>query len=158
PTGFPVGYSVYDCLSNKWVSPSAASSLTVTLTNHQSGLFRLSPGSMITTNYLQPLSYVATLQALVISNGVQRVVNLPWDPDATNFIARAHVANDPVQCYAVQYLFSQLKGIGIWTNRLDVLYPMIPAQPYLNAFSTNYTIVPVGAVTTNALGIAGDGT
>lgn len=151
------GYSIYDCLSNTWLSTVAGSNLTVTLTNHQSALFRLYPGTSITTNYLQPFTYAPTLPAIVLSNGVQSIVNVPWDPDATNFIARAQVAGDPVQCYAVQFLFTQLKSIGIWTNRLDVLFPMIPAQPYLNAFSTNYTIVPVGNVTTNSLGIAGDG-
>lgn len=155
--GVQAGYSVYDCLGNTWVSTTPISSLTVTLGGFQPALFRLYPGAAITTNYLQPLSYGATLPALVISNGVQSFVNVPWDPDATNFIARAQVAADPVECFAIQFLFTQLKSYGFWTNRFDVLYPMIPAQPYLNAFSTNFTIVPVGAVTTNSLGIAGDG-
>lgn len=157
PQNLAAGYSVYDCFSNVWISPTAVKNLTLTLTNHQSGLYRLVPGAAIVTNYLQPFSYGPTLPAMVVSNGVQSFVNLPWDPDATNFIARAQVANDTVQCFAVQYLFTQLKSLGFWTNRFDVLYPMIPAAPYLNAFSTNFTIVPVGAVTTNSLGIAGDG-
>ena len=157
PSTYPAGYSVYNCVSNTWLSTEAASSVTVTLTNHQSALLRLYPGTAVTTNYLEPFVYAPTLTAIVISNGVQRVINVPWDPDATNFIDRAQVANDPIQCYAVQVLFTKLKSIGIWTNRLDVLYPMIPAQPYLNAFSTNFTIAPVGSVITNSFGIAGNG-
>jgi hypothetical protein len=151
------GYSVYDCLSNYWVSSAGIPSLTVTLTNHQPALFRLYPGTVITTNYIQPFAYAPTLPAIVISNGIQRVVNVSWDPDATSFIARAQIASDPIQCYAIQFLFTKLKDLGVWTNRLDVLYPMIPGEPYLNAFSTRYTLQPVGPVTTNALGIAGDG-
>jgi hypothetical protein len=157
PSSYLGGYSVYDCISNTWLSSTARSNITVTLTNHQSTLLRLYPGTSITTNYLQPSLYTATLSAIVISNGVQRVLNVPWDPDATNFIARAQIANDPLQCYAIQVLFTKLKSNGMWTNRLDVLYPMIPAQPYLNAFSTNFTLMPVGSVTTNSMGIAGDG-
>lgn len=157
PTSFPAGYSVYDCISNTWVSASAVNNFTVTLAAAQPALFRLFPGTIITTNYLQPLSYTATLPAIVISNGVQRVINVPWDPDATNFIARAQVEGDPVQCYAIQVIFTKLKSAGFWTNRFDVLYPMIPAEPYLNVFSSNFTIVPVGTVITNAMGIAGDG-
>lgn len=157
PSSFPVGYSIYDCISNTWVSTVPNGNITVTLTNHQPALLRLYPGTAITTNYLQPFIYAPTLSAIVTSNGIQRVVNVPWDPDATNFIARTQIANDPIQCYAVQVLFTGLKSIGVWTNRLDVLYPMLPAQPYLNAFSTNFSIVPVGAVTTNSQGIAGDG-
>jgi Alpha galactosidase A len=152
-----IGYSIYDCVSNTWVSVAGVTSLTVTLTNYQPALFRLFPGAAVTTNYIQPFSYNATLTALVISNGTQRILNLPWDPDAAKFIARAQLASDPVQCYAIQFLFAKLKSIGLWTNRFDVLYPIIPAQPYLNAFSTNFTLVPVGPVTTNALGIAGNG-
>lgn len=157
PGDLAAGYSIYDCISNYWVSPIATKYLTVTLTNHQAGLFRLIPGAAVVTNYLQPFSYGPTLPALIVSNGVQTFANLPWDPDATNFIARAQVTNDMAQCFAVQYLFTKLKSVGFWTNRFDVLYPMIPAAPYLNALSTNFTIVPVGAVTTNSLGIAGDG-
>jgi hypothetical protein len=151
------GYSIYDCISNTWVSTMPTRNLVTTLTNNQSGLFRLFPGAAITTNYLQPLVYGPTLPAMVISNGVQNFVNVAWDPDATNFIARAQTANDPVQCFAIQYLFTKLKTFGFWTNRFDVLYPMIPAAPYLNAFSTHFTIAPVGAVMTNSSGIAGDG-
>jgi hypothetical protein len=158
PGAYPAGYSVYDCISNLWLSPGPSSSVTMILTNHQSALLRLYPGAAVTTNYLQPFIYAPTLSAIVNSNGMQRVVNLPWDADATNFIARAQIANDPIQCYAIQVLFTKLKSVGLWTNRLDVLYPIIPAQPYLNAFSTNFTIVPVGGgVTTNSQGIAGDG-
>lgn len=157
PGSVPAGYSVYNCIDNTWLAPSAVSSITVTLANCQPALFRLFPGTAITTNFLQPLAYGPSLPALVISNGVQEFVNIPWDPDATNFIARAQVASDPVQCFAIEFLFTKLKSLGFWTNRFDVLYPMIPAQLYLNAFSTNFTIVPVGNVTTNALGIAGDG-
>jgi hypothetical protein len=158
PSTYPGGCSVYDCISNTWLSTVARSNITVTLTNHQSTLLRLYPGAAITTNYLQPFIYAPTLSAIVISNGVQRVLNVPWDPDATNFIGRAQIANDPIQCYAVQVLFTKLKSAGIWTNRLDVLYPIIPGEPYLNAFSTNFTMVPVGGgVTTNSQGIAGDG-
>lgn len=157
PGALQAGYSIYDCLSNTWVSTTPVSSFTTTLTNDQSALFRLFPGTAITTNYLQPLSYSPTLPAMVVSNGVQTFVNVPWDPDATNFIARAQVANDPVECFAIQFLFTKMKSYGFWTNRFDVLYPMIPAAPYLNAFSTNFTIGPVGNVTTNSLGIAGDG-
>ncbi|HLX68943.1 MAG TPA: hypothetical protein VKV04_04870 [Verrucomicrobiae bacterium] len=158
PGNISAGYSIYDCISNTWVSPTPTRILTITLTNHQSGLFRLFPGAAVVTNYLQPLSYAPTLPAMVVSNGVQNFVNVPWDTDATNFIARAQVANDPVQCFAIQFLFTKLKSFGFWTNRFDVLYPMIPAAPYLNVFSTNFTIAPVGAVVTNAQGISGDGT
>ena len=152
-----LGYSIYDCVNNTWISVVGVTSFTIARANYQPALFRLYPGAAVTTNYIQPASYSATLPAMVISNGVQRVVNIPWDPDAAQFIARAQLASDPVQCYAIQFLFTKMKAIGLWTNRLDVLYPMIPAQPYLNAFSTNFTLVPVGSVTTNAMGIAGNG-
>jgi len=152
-----IGYSIYDCISNAWTSVAGVSIFTTVVTNHQSELFRLYPGTVITTNYIQPFAYAPTLPAIVISNGTQRVVNVPWDADAANFIERAGVTNDPVQCFAVQFLFTKLKTFGLWTNRLDVLYPMIPGQPYLNAFSTNFTLVPVGAVSSGPTGIAGDG-
>lgn len=149
-----LGWSVFDVKSKTWLSNDVAST-SVSLTNHQTKLFEIVAGRAVTTNYFQPFFYGPTLPAAIISNGVTVFANLAWDPDVTNFIARAQLTNYIVQCYAAQFLFTRLKDVGTW-NKLDALYPVLPTAPYLNAISANYPLWSVGTVTTNNQGIAGN--
>jgi hypothetical protein len=85
--------------------------------------------------------------------------SVPYDHDATNFIARAGINRRGAEAKAIGQLVNDLKQANLWTN-FYALYPFVGSGSNScaqNLVSTNYTVTWSGTNTFTSYGVTGDG-
>jgi len=151
-------WSAFDCVSNTgWVFQNT-NAFTVTLGTNDSVLWRLVPNYAMTTNIIA-VNYPNSMTMSVVSNGASFIAYGPWDPDASNYVARAGLTN-PTEQLAAAVTVSLGKQHG-WWDKFDCLYLFRGStsnSTAQNLISTNYGIAwSPGGVSYDWSGVTGNG-
>ena len=147
---------IRDCWAH--TNCSATGSFTIHVNATSAALLRFAP--LPVTNVVA-VNWPGSMTISTALNGVQTLSYAPLDPDASSYLARSGVTNNPAEMLAAATAVSLGKQHGWWTN-WDALYLFRGSSSNStaqNLVSTNYTIIwQTNGITFAWNGVTGDGT